>query len=118
MANQTIEGGKGGAGKLGMKEILQLFRRDAEHTPPQGDSAAYDLGAKPRILKEGLASPMKGGSRSPSKSGMGSYGDGGSAGGSWSREPSMQRDREKERKITPSILSSRKVEDSVYGRRW
>jgi hypothetical protein len=109
LANQTIEGGKGGAGKLGMKEILQLFRRDVEHAPPQGDSAAYDLGMKPRILKEGLASPVKGGSRSPSKSG-----------GSWSREPSVQRDREKEKekKITPSMLSSRKVEDSVYGRRW
>ena len=52
LANQTIEGGKGGAGKLGMKEILQLFRRDAEHAPPHPSAAQYDLGAKPRILKE------------------------------------------------------------------
>lgn len=52
MANQTIEGGKGGAGKLGMKEILQLFRRDAEHAPPNPGTAQYDLAKKPRILKE------------------------------------------------------------------
>jgi hypothetical protein len=52
LANQTIEGGKGGAGKLGMKEILQLFRRDAEHTPPLPSAAQYNLAQKPRILNE------------------------------------------------------------------
>ncbi|RDW75060.1 DNA repair protein-1 [Coleophoma cylindrospora] len=52
LANQTIEGGaKNNAGKLGMKEILQLFRRDAEQTAPTS-TANYDLGAKPQILKE------------------------------------------------------------------
>ena len=35
LASQAIEGGaKGGAGKLGMNEILQLFRRDAEFVAP------------------------------------------------------------------------------------
>ncbi|KAF7861922.1 hypothetical protein EAF04_007803 [Stromatinia cepivora] len=96
LANQTIEGGKGGAGKLGMKEILQLFRRDAEHAPPA--AGAYDLGAKPRILKESA-------SRSPSKSAanLDSYG---------SQTASAPR------KITPTPFQAKKIEDSVYGRRW
>ncbi|KFZ18296.1 hypothetical protein V502_04163 [Pseudogymnoascus sp. VKM F-4520 (FW-2644)] len=42
LANQAIEGGKnGGAGKLGMKEIMQLFRRDAEYTEPPLNEPAY-----------------------------------------------------------------------------
>ncbi|APA15699.1 hypothetical protein sscle_15g104690 [Sclerotinia sclerotiorum 1980 UF-70] len=96
LANQTIEGGKGGAGKLGMKEILQLFRRDAEQAPPA--TGAYDLGAKPRILKESA-------SRSPSKSAanLNSYG---------SQTASAPR------KIAPTPFQAKKIEDSVYGRRW
>ncbi|KAH7397868.1 SNF2 family N-terminal domain-containing protein [Cadophora sp. MPI-SDFR-AT-0126] len=98
LANQTIEGGKGGAGKLGMKEILQLFRRDAEHTAPHSPTAAnYDLGAKPRILKD--AGVMGAGS------GMSSNRS--------SREVSVAR----ERKVTPPSATSSK-EDAVYGRRW
>jgi len=81
---------------LGMKEILQLFRRDAEHAPPA--AGAYDLGAKPRILNESA-------SRSPSKSAatLDSYG---------SQSSSAPR------KITPTPFQARKVEDSLYGRRW
>ncbi|KAK0107625.1 hypothetical protein ONS96_003431 [Cadophora gregata f. sp. sojae] len=94
LANQTIEGGKGGAGKLGMKEILQLFRRDAEHAAPHSPTAAnYDLGAKPRILKEAGSLPTS------------------SAGSS--REVSVAR----ERKVTPPSATSKR-EDAVYGRRW
>jgi hypothetical protein len=52
LANQTIEGGKGGAGKLGMKEILQLFHRNAENAPQEGGTESYDLGKQPRILKD------------------------------------------------------------------
>ncbi|KAI9650807.1 hypothetical protein NHQ30_000840 [Ciborinia camelliae] len=96
LANQTIEGGKGGAGKLGMKEILQLFRRDAEHAPPA--AGAYDLGAKPRILKESAT-------RSPSKSAVSLD----SVGSQIASAP---------RKITSNPFQARKVEDSVYGRRW
>lgn len=79
-----------------MKEILQLFRRDAEHAPPA--AGAYDLGSKPRILKEST-------SRSPSKSSttLDSYG---------SHTASAPR------KIAPIPFQARKVEDSVYGRRW
>jgi hypothetical protein len=93
LANQTIEGGKGGAGKLGMKEILQLFRRDAEHAPPHPSAAQYDLGAKPRILKE-LSAPSSAGS---------------------SREGSA------DRKVTPPTFRPKSAvakEDTVFGRRW
>ncbi|OBT91661.2 hypothetical protein VE01_10347 [Pseudogymnoascus verrucosus] len=42
LANQAIEGGKnGGVSKLGMKEIMQLFRRDAEYTEPPLNKPAY-----------------------------------------------------------------------------
>jgi hypothetical protein len=95
LANQTIEGGKGGAGKLGMKEILQLFRRDAEHAPPHSSAAQYDLGAKPRILKEVLSTSSA----------------------SSSQEGSINR----ERKATPPDnrpASAASREDSVYARRW
>lgn len=94
LANQTIEGGKGGAGKLGMKEILQLFRRDAEHAPPGPGTTSYDLGKKPRILKEV------------------STGSGPS-----SREASVS----DVRRVTPPTMkvgNSLAKEDNVYGRRW
>jgi len=94
LANQTIEGGKGGAGKLGMKEILQLFRRDAEHAPAHPSAHQYDLGTKPWILKEASS---------------------GSTGSS--REASVAR----ERKVTPPAVrppSAAAREDTVYGRRW
>jgi hypothetical protein len=91
LANQTIEGGKGGAGKLGMKEILQLFRRDAEHAPVHPSDAKYDLGGRPRILKEA------------------------------SREASMVGGGVSERRVTPPVTrpsEKSKREDEVYGRRW
>ncbi|PMD35524.1 hypothetical protein L207DRAFT_533640 [Hyaloscypha variabilis F] len=93
LANQTIEGGKGGAGKLGMKEILQLFRRDAEHAPPHPSAAQYDLGAKPRILKELSTSSSADSSREGST----------------------------DRKVTPPTIrpaSAAAKEDAVFGRRW
>ncbi|TVY85303.1 putative ATP-dependent helicase [Lachnellula suecica] len=95
LANQTIEGGKGGAGKLGMKEILQLFRRDAEHAPPGPAAAQYDLGSKPRILKDGITTGS----------------------GNSSREASVSTVR----KVTPPVskpASAGAREDAVYGRRW
>lgn len=101
LANQTIEGGKGGAGKLGMKEILQLFRRDAEHAPPKPDAAQYDLGGKPRILKESSVAS-------------------GSGSGASSREASVV--MMSERRVTPPAEARPKPavakEDALYGRRW
>jgi len=94
LANQTIEGGKGGAGKLGMKEILQLFRRDAEHAPPNPSAAQYDM-SKPRVLKEASTS---------------------SAGSS--REASVIRDRKASPPITFKAGSAVPREDAVFGRRW
>ncbi|KAL2069667.1 hypothetical protein VTL71DRAFT_14346 [Oculimacula yallundae] len=95
LANQTIEGGKGGAGKLGMKEILQLFRRDAEHgAPDYRKQGNYDLGSKPRILKDVKEAGMV-------------------TSASSSREVSLPR----ERKVTPPSAGTRN-EDAVYGRRW
>lgn len=42
LAGQAIEGGAAGKlGKLGMREILQLFRRDAELAPGGEEEAAY-----------------------------------------------------------------------------
>jgi hypothetical protein len=69
LANQAIEGGKnGGAGKLGMKEILQLFRRDAEYTDPAPGGESYSQ-PQTRVLmpsregsSESVSRPMR---RSP-----------------------------------------------------
>ncbi|KIN01309.1 hypothetical protein OIDMADRAFT_103925 [Oidiodendron maius Zn] len=93
LANQTIEGGKGGAGKLGMKEILQLFRRDAEHAAPLPSAAQYNLTQKPRILKD--ISSISG-------------------------EPSREGSASLERKGTPpaTARSASTKEDVVFGRRW
>lgn len=94
LANQTIEGGKGGAGKLGMKEILQLFRRDAEHAAPLPSAAQYNLTQKPRILKDIS---------------------------SISREPSREGSASLERKSTTPPATARSAsakEDAVFGRRW
>ncbi|TVY92442.1 putative ATP-dependent helicase [Lachnellula willkommii] len=95
LANQTLEGGKGAAGKFGMQEILQLFRRDAEHAPPGPAAAQYDLGSKPRILKDGLNNNSGSSSREASQSGA--------------------------RKVTPPTnrpTSSSTRENDVYSRRW
>ena len=89
LANQTIEGGKGGAGKLGMKEILQLFRRDAEHAIPPAATAQYDA-AKPRILKESSVGVSTASSRDTSVV--------------------------KGRRSPPSTTGTK--ENNVYGRRW
>ncbi|KAG9232327.1 SNF2 family N-terminal domain-containing protein [Amylocarpus encephaloides] len=88
LAKQTIEGGKGGVGKLGMKEILSLFKRDAEHSHPVSANAP-NLHERPRILKE-----------------MGPSGS--------NAEPSDAQ----ERKMIPPYKSGTTKEDSVYGRRW
>ena len=95
LANQTIEGGKGGAGKLGIKEILQLFRRDAEYAPPHTSAAQYDLEAEPRTLKE-VSTVSGGGLRRE---------------GSAAHEPKV---------IPPGSrpASALTREDAVYGRRW
>jgi hypothetical protein len=80
-----------------MKEILQLFRRDAEHDPVSArDAKTYDLGSKPRILKESGSA----------------YGS-----GTNTRETTVSRERTPEYGRPESAMSKKK-EDAVYGRRW
>lgn len=77
-----------------MKEILQLFRRDAEHAPPLPSAERYDM-SKPRILKEASTSSA-----------------------SSSQDVSFV----KERKVSPIVASRPQStaprEDAVFGRRW
>ncbi|KAL8872248.1 MAG: hypothetical protein Q9174_002095, partial [Haloplaca sp. 1 TL-2023] len=51
LAKQAIEGGgKAGAGKLTMQDILKLFRRDAEGERHHDDEKLMAMGAKGRVL--------------------------------------------------------------------
>lgn len=85
-----------------MKEILQLFRRDAEHAIPVGrDAVKYgDLGTKPRILKDSSTSL---------------------ASGSGSVVPSREKTASREGTGTPPYSRPESVarkEDAIFGRRW
>lgn len=111
LANQAIEGGKNqNAGKLGMKEIMQLFRRDAEHAPlERGDVTSYTaLGKMGGILNSPMKNASRAGSETPSSG----------AGGSDSNENSVL--YVGERKLGPTKIKpkSKAQEDSLYGRRW
>lgn len=129
LANQAIEGGKNqNAGKLGMKEIMQLFRRDAEHAPPQrGDATSYTMPARGGILN----SP----SREASASARGSSGGSreGSAAPSIVSIASTDRDENsvlyvgerkigadgRERTVVPTKIKPKpRPENPVFGRRW
>ena len=97
LANQAIEGGaKAKVGKLGMKELLQLFRRDAEYALPTS-AEAYTVGTKPSVLRGLLPGS-------------------GIASGQSSRESSVVVTGE--RRATPPISRPTKKEDQIYGRRW
>ncbi|KAH8816166.1 SNF2 family N-terminal domain-containing protein [Xylogone sp. PMI_703] len=91
LANETIEGGKLGAGKLGMNEILQLFKRDAESSPLSLENVR--LASKMKLLN----------STNPEDDSGNAYS---------SRETSVAR----ERKSTPPVRT--KKEDAIFGRRW
>jgi len=100
LANQAIEGGaKQNIVKLGMKEILQLFRRDAEYAQQNLSAANYDLGVKPRVLAGPASSSASVGSSTVS-----------------SRESSVIITGE--RRATPPVVKPVRNEDQVYGRRW
>lgn len=78
-----------------MKEILQLFRRDAEHAPPQaGDATSYTAHVKPRIL-HGSAGTSRASSAQGSREGSVVY--------------------QGERRATPPVV---RKDDNIYGRRW
>jgi len=80
-----------------MKEILQLFRRDAEYAPQNPSSTNYNMGVKPRVL----AGPMSTSAGSSLVS---------------SRESSVIVTGE--RKATPPVTKPVRSEDQIYGRRW
>ena len=92
LANAAIGGDKNAVGKLSMKDILNLFKRDAEHDGKHEVDAG--LGAKTRILT--AAPSSKSGSVNPEREGQSS-------------------------RATPPVMEHRGVgrkEDSVFGRRW
>lgn len=91
LANAAIGGDGKAIGKLSMKDILNLFKRDAEHDGRHEVDAS--LGAKTRIL-----------------AGAGGNGSG----------PVNERGGQSMR-ITPPVMEHRgngRKEDSVFGRRW
>ena len=92
LANAAIGGDKNAVGKLSMKDILNLFKRDAEHDGKHEVDAG--LGAKTRIL---TAAPS-------------------------SSSSSVNTEREgQSSRATPPVMEHRAVgrkEDSVFGRRW
>ena len=101
LSNAAIEGGaKAETDKLGMKEILQLFRRDAEHTPVhEKDLKTYSLGVKTRILS--VSSSTDAISTSSS--------------GNTTRESSEPREK---RTTPPKGRGNATKENAIYGRRW
>lgn len=91
LANAAIGGDGKAVGKLSMKDILNLFRRDAEHDGRHEVDAS--LGAKTRILA------AAGGSGSGPVNEKGGQGT----------------------RVTPPVMEHRgngRKEDSVFGRRW
>lgn len=92
LANAAIGGDVKAAGKLSMKDILNLFRRDAEYDGRRHEAVA-SLGSKTRILA--------------------------AAGGS-SSGPLNDKGGQSMR-VTPPAMEQRgngRKEDSVFGRRW
>lgn len=89
LANATIEGKA--ALKLSMKDILQLFRRDAEYMPDNAHSEGW--------LDKGHGRVM---------------------GGQSSTESTRDRDDDGpvRRSVLPNGSKGRVAEDSVFGRRW
>jgi len=88
LANAAIEGKT--IGKLSMKDILNLFKRDAEHDGRHEVDST--LGAKTKVLTTG---------------GMGS-----------GSRYIVSNDREQSRRVTPPVVRKPRQEDTVFGRRW
>lgn len=93
-----------------MKEIMQLFRRDAEHAPPErGDATSYTLGQKIGVLN-GPRSGHSGGERSREGSALSSSQN--------NMENSVLYVGERKLAAEKPKAKARATEDSVYGRRW
>ena len=93
LAEAAIEG-KQAAGKLSMKDILRLFRRDAEHEHP------VEVGGKHRGLMDGeTADSMR--MMAAGAEQLGAFRSGGGV-----------------RKVSPGVGHQGRKEDDIYGRRW
>ena len=91
LANAAIGGDGKAAGKLSMKDIMNLFRRDAEHDGRHEVDAS--LGSKTRILAA----------------------TGGSGSGLVNEKGGQSM------RVTPPIMENKgnsRKEDSIFGRRW
>ena len=101
LADAAIEGK--GAAKLSMKDMLALFRRDAEHDMKH-DAKHAELGTKTRVLG-GISTSTP--SRQDSMNSTGSVGARGVGYSQRVTPPIMER-----------MMPNKPKEDSVYGRRW
>ena len=93
LANAAIGGDGKAAGKLSMKDILKLFRKDAEHDTRRHEVDPSFLRSKTRIL---------------------------AAAGDSSSGPSNDKGGQSVR-VTPPAMEHRgngRKEDSIFGRRW
>ncbi|KAL8742583.1 MAG: hypothetical protein Q9190_004953 [Brigantiaea leucoxantha] len=97
LAAQALEGGKAAAGKLSMKDVLALFRRDAEHDDRNGTTEHDGLVTKTHMLPAS---------------------DGGS--GSRMRNEGSDKGRQWVRATPPTMAKERRDrrDEGVYGRRW
>ena len=97
LAAQALEGGKAAAGKLSMKDVLALFRRDAEHDDRNGTTEHDGLVTKTHMLPAS---------------------DGGS--GSRMRNEGSDKGRQWVRATPPTMANERRDrrDEGVYGRRW
>ena len=91
LANSTIEG-KGAAGKLTLKDMLALFRHDAEHTH-KVDGIGLDQANKSRML----------GSQKETTG----Y-----------TAPTSEPEHRRAARQTSNDPPARRLEDPVFGRRW
>ncbi len=101
LAAQAIGGQKGAAGaKLSMKDILKLFRRDAEH-----EAGHEDSGGGQKDVRVGKGEVLYGG--------FGGGAGGNSSSGGNNGGMSMR--------VTPPVMERGKAgrkDEGVYGRRW
>ncbi|KAL8848000.1 MAG: hypothetical protein Q9221_006962 [Calogaya cf. arnoldii] len=102
LAKQAIEGGgKAAAGKLSMKDIMNLFRRDAEHD----HDWRHDIG------KENLVTGMKGNL-------LGGNGGRSAVGGVVSEDRSMGMRSQPGVMEKGGVAGLKRKEEGIYGRRW
>lgn len=104
LANATIEGNKNAAAKLTLKDMLDLFRHDAESKAKIDGVGMKDGGAGLMASRQGDRGVGNGGVREREKT-------------EWEIKEDERLKRERERRKNGSG-GAKRTEDSVYGRRW